>query len=134
MKLSFLHLCDLAFLSADGKINIIGIFDQIHLSDFPGSYTRFFVVGGLTETPRNFELTLRLSTEWEKHPPRFSPIQRMMLPEHHSGTHTFVFEVANIILPHPGSYTIEVLVNDRVLGITYLSVRPALKPSSPALA
>lgn len=134
MKLSFVHLCDLAFLSAEGKVNIIGIFDQLFLSNFPGTYARFFVVGQLTGVPRSFELSLRLSTIWEQHPPHRLPAQRVMLPERHSGTHTFLVEVANIVFPHPGTYEIDVLGNETVLDTIHLSVHPARKPSGPASA
>lgn len=47
IKLNFAHLCDLAFLSQEGKVNVIGIFKVIFAQGFPATHTKFSVVTSL---------------------------------------------------------------------------------------
>lgn len=125
MTLAFLHLCDLAFFSSDGKVAIIGIFDQLSVAKFPAIHPRFSVVGGIRDVPKTFELGLRLKTQWKQHPPHDFPIQRVMLPENNPRTHTFLFEITNASFPHPGLYTFEVIANGESVGSIELTVVPA---------
>lgn len=44
IKLNFAHLCDMAFLSQEGKVNIIGIFKTIFSHNLPTVHPKFSVV------------------------------------------------------------------------------------------
>lgn len=44
LKLNFAHVCDMAFLSQEGKVNIIGIFKIIFSAKFPTVHPKLSVV------------------------------------------------------------------------------------------
>lgn len=134
MTLEFIHLCDLAFLSADGKVNIIGIFDQLAVNAFPATRPRFFVVGGLKDISKIFEFHLRVIFSSSNKLLQNLPVQRVILPEGHPNKHTFVFEISNASFPYPGTYTIEVMANNTKLGSARLKVSESKPPSRQASA
>ena len=43
IKLNYAHLCDMAFLSQEGKVNIIGIFKTIFSQNFPAIHPKFSI-------------------------------------------------------------------------------------------
>lgn len=46
-KLNFIHLCDDAIFSQDGKLSLIGIFEVVNVVALPGSLLRAFLVFNL---------------------------------------------------------------------------------------
>lgn len=58
MTVTYLHLCDYAFLTDNGKIGVIGIFDRIYSKQFPTTHNTMFVVGQVTEIRQEETLTL----------------------------------------------------------------------------
>lgn len=44
IKLNFLHVCDYASFGENGKINILGIFENIRAKNFPYVHPQLFVV------------------------------------------------------------------------------------------
>jgi len=47
-KLNFIHLCDMAFLSQEKKLNIIGIFEHIYAHKFPITQQKMTVVANMS--------------------------------------------------------------------------------------
>lgn len=45
--MNFVHICEHAFLSEGGKLNLIGIFKTIRVKKFPGGIPKFNIVGEL---------------------------------------------------------------------------------------
>lgn len=43
-RMNFIHLCDDALFSQDGKLSLIGVFDMINLVSLPGSLLKAFLV------------------------------------------------------------------------------------------
>jgi hypothetical protein len=43
--MNFVHICEHAFLSEGGKVNLIGIFKTIKVNKFPGGIPKFNIVG-----------------------------------------------------------------------------------------
>ena len=48
IRVNFAHVCDMAFLSQGGKVNIIGIFKRIFGKNFPANHPRFSIIVSLT--------------------------------------------------------------------------------------
>ena len=47
-KMNFMHLCDDAIFSQEGKLSLIGIFEVINLTNLPGSLLKAFLVFNLS--------------------------------------------------------------------------------------
>lgn len=48
VKLNFLHVCENSFISQEGKLSIIGVFNQIRFGRLPAVYPVFSIVAGIT--------------------------------------------------------------------------------------
>lgn len=51
VSIETLVICDLAQITQDGKLNIIGVFERIYAQALPMRYPRFFIVGMLSGEP-----------------------------------------------------------------------------------
>lgn len=51
VSIEALVICDLAQITQDGKLNIMGIFERIYARSLPMRYPRFFIVGMLSGEP-----------------------------------------------------------------------------------
>ena len=49
-----LVICDLAQITQDGKLNIVGVFERIYAQTLPIRYPRFFIVGMLMGNPLSY--------------------------------------------------------------------------------
>ena len=56
MEISFKALADFASLTNNGKLNIMGMFDQLHPTRLPLRLTQMFVVVGYEVGPAEFDL------------------------------------------------------------------------------
>ena len=63
MRLDFIHLCDHAFQSEAGKLNIIGIFKNIRVNKFPGGVAKFNLVGSIGLAPKEIPNKFKLETQ-----------------------------------------------------------------------
>ncbi len=54
-KLDLLTICDYASISQDNKLSIVGIFDQIFVSNLPTQHSQFYIVGVLSGTAEKME-------------------------------------------------------------------------------
>lgn len=60
-KINFSHLCDYAFLSDSGKVNILGIFKNINSTTFPYRHPQMYVVVNATfEDAGNYSEKIQL--------------------------------------------------------------------------
>lgn len=68
VKINFAHMCDLAFLSQGGKVNIIGIFKAIFSSNFPTLHPKFSVITSLImiDATGNHRQSIRINREEDK--------------------------------------------------------------------
>lgn len=48
LRLNFIHLCDEATFSQEGKLSIIGIFDVVNITNIPGSLLKAYLVCNFT--------------------------------------------------------------------------------------
>ncbi len=130
MHISFAVFADAANLSQEGKLNVLGIFDALHVSGFPSMHPRaHFVVrlkGGSADVgahqlgfrwtnPHDTELwtsTGELQVE-----PGPSPALEMDLP---------IIAVVDLPLDAPGQYTMSVVLDgEPVTGTTVFVNGPA---------
>lgn len=131
MQLKFLTLCDLASITREGKLNILGIFQQIFVREFPTRYLKFTIVGIITGTPsQTVSITLKVLDSDNQ---SAMPDQTVNLQIGNGGRAQMLFDVINLPLNAAGEYTIELHSDDKLLGTSNFEVVKA-NPSTPQKA
>ncbi|MEP7199871.1 MAG: hypothetical protein ABI874_08650 [Chloroflexota bacterium] len=119
-------LADYANISREGKLNIMGIFEQIHAHQFPAAHAQMQLVVRLEATP----------FEAGPHPVRVAFIDgdarelfaipgTLVVPESQSGeniTTNQIFVLNGVVLPTPGVYEFVINVMGEELGRVPLRV------------
>ena len=101
-------LCDLAIVSQEQKLSIIGIFDQFFVANIPTSWPRMFLVAVLKgEAAREYPLILKIVPP-AKTDQRF-PDRDIKLTLGPNGKANLMTELVNFPLPLAGQYKIELL-------------------------
>lgn len=120
-KLNFLHLCDVAILSQDNKLSVIGIFNAINLSTLPGQLPKATLVaniGLLQESTSDLAFTLQFKAPDGKILP-IAEIQQMR-PLHNANDLPievgFNIELVNFTFEAAGRYMAQVLVGEELVG------------------
>lgn len=122
MKLNYLFLCDHAFQSEGGKLNLIGIFKNINIRKFPGGVPKFSLVGGL-EVPasvfRKVELEAVLIGPDKKKIPFGMSTLRATLPKREETAPfelAFNIEVVGLKFKKEGKYQFLIRFNQQNVG------------------
>lgn len=112
--LNFVHLCDNAFLSQDGKLNIIGILKKIILPKFPTTYPKMMaVVNVRMKQPVKIKIQIlkqearEVVTKVEAHIGRNKDLTK----EHEVG---FLADFQNVKFETPGTFLLEVWIDDEL--------------------
>lgn len=110
---------DAATIDSSGKLNVLGVFDRISVQQFPAQHGRIALVlrfiGGAADVG-NHRLAIRLvgpsgnemlslNGELQAAPGRRSIADGMRIPH--------VLNLDGLVLPEPGQYTFEVMVDGR---------------------
>ena len=135
MKVAFALLADAANLSQEGKLNILGVFDAVHVGSLPAVHPRAHLVarinGGradvgthaMTLSWRAPDGSIVWSTSGElrvESPP--GGVEEMDLPF-----------VAALDLPvdRPGTFTLAIAIGGREMAVVPLQVRSSAPPPGP---
>lgn len=126
MQLTLALLADYASISREGKLNIMGIFEQIFALKFPAVHATMQLVLRIEATP--FEAgthTARVAFIDADAREQFAVPGSLVIPESRAGENTttnqlFVFN--GIVLPKPGSYEFVVTAGTEELGRVPLRV------------
>lgn len=124
--LNFAHLCDLAFLSQAGKLNIIGIFEQISVARFPARHPKLTLVMNLTLAHGVHPFRVRLLKDKDNQ--TVAQIEGRLDVQTASGNAGFINEFVDIVFDEPGKYSLEIWIDDEPIdeaGKLVFSVRQA---------
>lgn len=122
MELTMLLVADYANVDQDGKVNVMGIFNQINAKTFPTIHPEMRVVFTLLASPAEAgekRVTLRLIAEDGE--PIFDWERTTNVPAQPGGKPTVVnqiLRVTGIVFPRAGEYAFHVLVNGEERGST----------------
>lgn len=110
-RLNFIHFADEAFTSAEtGKLNIIGVFDQINAPVFPARHGKFCVVINIEASPGKHSLEFDFTHAGKK-------LMGMKGEAVSQTPHLqFINSVADFTFPEPGIYSVEVRVDGELVG------------------
>jgi hypothetical protein len=122
VELTFLHVAEYANTTADQKLNVMGIFNNINAANFPATHPEMFLVAQLTaqasEYGRQFQLGIKLLNEdATQEVINFSgPV---IVPRGDNGLRVnmnFMIRFVNTVFNSPGTYEFSVLVDGDVKG------------------
>lgn len=136
MRFLYGLLCDHAFLSLDKKVNIIGVFETINAHKFPITHPKFVIVGSIAPTKSKFKMKLNITGKDAKNPILGDIKEREVnLPETEKKQNfNFIVEVINANFASAGEYTVEILIDEKVVGEIPFKVleskMPTLSPPS----
>ncbi|MDP2627310.1 MAG: hypothetical protein Q8Q58_10445 [Candidatus Rokubacteria bacterium] len=141
MKVTLALLADYANVSADGKLNIMGIFDTIWVDRFPAVHPQMQLIMRLEASPaeagsrRKLEIKLMtadgrqvLSVAAElgfELRDALQPIGETMRADH-------IITLGNLRFDAPGDYQFAILVNDDEKSTVPVKARLRQQPTSPA--
>jgi hypothetical protein len=134
LDLSFLLVADHANVSADGKLNILGVFSNITAVQFPTVHPSLSLVIQFTARPaeygRQFTLQVKLIDEdGQSGPVNISG--NAVVPQAGNGQDAvlpFVFNLQQVTFPKPGTYEFSILVDNDVKGAVPIHLMQAQPP------
>lgn len=113
LKVDQLLLCDLALLSRENKLSIIGIFDQIFVPQVPASHPKMSLVGFLSGPPdSHHKITVSALDPDIK---SVLPDQNLDITLGSSGKTHILLELVNFPIAIPGSYSFKILTGKKSL-------------------
>ena len=121
-KLNFIHLCDEAIFSQDGKLSLIGIFEVVNVAAFPGSLLRAFLVFNLNllnKTLNKADLDIAIKKEDTKKEVLKLPTLTPSITRNTSNNELklgITLQLNNITFQEAGKYFIELKANQELVG------------------
>lgn len=113
IQVDFLGMCDLASVTREGKLNLMGIFGQIFARQLPTRYAKFTLAAIMTSKA---EGTMKLRVQI------ISPSGNDVMPEREvevkfakPGKTQLLFDVHNLEIPEAGTYTVKLVSGKDVL-------------------
>lgn len=119
VKLNFAHLCDMAFLSKEGKVNIIGIFKTIFSQNFPAIHPKFsvvisFLISKGSQGNHGIKIRMVKKDENKSNMPDLNfnfEVSESAINQ--DGEMNFIFDAAGINFESPGEYEIIIILDDK---------------------
>ena len=136
MKVRWVVLCDFANMSKEGKLNLMGVFDQITSKNYPAIHPSMFLVIRFDVDPAEFghqqKIIVKLADEDGK---KILEASAELTPNGEGGRGLYVDNVLalqNVVFPHEGRYSVDVLVNNNAQGHVGLNMLKAPISAGPA--
>jgi len=117
-SLNFIILCDKASLSRDGKIDILGVFDNINAPSFPVRHKEMFVLVEALLDKGEHEEVLKIDCNG-----REKEIVGSRVKKEEKGKHLFMHQITEMVFPEPGDYLIKIYINDILVGTRKFSLK-----------
>lgn len=121
-KLNFIHLCDDAIFSQDGKLSLIGIFEVVNVVAFPGSLLRAFLVFNLNllnKTLNKVDLDIAIKKENTEKEVLKLPTLTPSIAKNTGNTELklgITLQLNNITFQEAGKYFVELKANKELVG------------------
>ena len=118
-KLNFLHICDYASFGEAGKLNILGIFENINSLKFPYQHPQFFVAANISIVePGEHECVLRVNDPDKVEIGKFSlpKIKININKDQQNANIGIIGQFNGVNFSKPGDYNVQVLIDGEVVG------------------
>lgn len=108
-------LCDLASVSQENKLSIIGIFDRFNVADIPVNWPRMFLVATLSGEPQK-EYTVKLKLIPPGSVQSDFPDKQLQLAMGPNGRSNLITELVNFPLKAVGLYKFAIVEGEKKIG------------------
>jgi hypothetical protein len=124
--LNYAHLCEMAFLSQNGNLNMIGIFERVASPKFPATFSRLSLVTSLKTDSGEHKNTLRIVNE--KNEEIMKQIDINLNVNDGNSDIRLIGDINNLQIQTPGKYKIEIHFDDKKIHELAFQVEQAQKP------
>lgn len=129
-KLNFLHVCDYASFDQMGKLNILGLFENINSIQFPYQHPQFFVVANiLISNSGEYECVIRVTDSDNIEISKFAlPKVKVNLNKDQLNTNLgIVGQFNGTKFDKSGEYKIEVVIDGEIVDLKKIKVTQVAK-------
>jgi len=110
---NFIILCDNASLK-DKKLSIEGVFDAIYAPSFPATHKTMYIVSHFEIDPGSYNEKFVITR------PDGTKFTSQEFPfEAEKSRHQFIQQLNNLALTKEGKYTVEIYINNELIGSNY---------------
>lgn len=120
LQLELFTVCDFASVTREGKVNILGIFDEVR-NVRPPIVVNGFLVATLTGSPHSSYSVVFKVESGEKSQNAIPP-RDLNFTTGESGTHNILMQT-QLELPHHGDYRFKIYWNEKELGSKRIKVK-----------
>ncbi len=117
-SLNFIILCDKVNLTQNGKIDILGVFDDISAPNFPARHKEMFVLTEAMLDKGEYQEILKIDFNGQE-----KELARSSVKKEEKGKHLFVHQITEMIFPDRGDYFAKIYINDILVGTRKFSLR-----------
>lgn len=124
-KLNFLHVCDYASFDQNGKLNILGIFENINSPKFPHIHPQFFVVANISvQKPGEYEYVLRIADSENNEISKFTlpKVKLGLVKDKQDNIIAIVGQFLGARFAQPGIYRVEVVADGELIDYKEIKV------------
>ena len=119
VQTKLIAFCDYASISRENKLSVMGIFDEVRVTQLPGGIARAFFVAVLAGEPdASYQLTVTGSIGKKI---IFHPLQ-LNIQMSTNGQSNIVLDLVNIGFPEEGTYDFVIEQNKKQVGSTNVKV------------
>lgn len=122
LRTEIIALSDYALISSDGKLSVMGIFDEIQVEKFPGGFINKYLVATIIGTPEeSYSLNVKLEEEGGKK----NLLNPLLLNAKLSitGKHNVVVTLQQVGFEKEGVYYFKIYTGNDEVGSTKLEVK-----------
>lgn len=115
VKAEIIALCDYALISQEGKLSVVGVFDEVRLTQIPGGISRAFfvaIIKGEAQTDYNFTLKAENVTDKIE---ILKPLE-IKVKTGYNGKSNILVQLINLTFNKPGEYRFSILSNNEIVG------------------
>lgn len=134
MKVHYAHLCEKAFLSQNGNLNLIGIFERIFSQKFPVVFPQLSIVTSLEGEVGDHKMTIKIDDP-KSGEEIIKPITlniNVKAPAEGVAEKPqnlrIIGDINNLNFKSAGEYEVKILLNDEIAYSIPFSVQQAIKP------
>lgn len=119
LKVNFMSFCDYAMVSQENKFSIIGMFDELRVSQLPGGLASAFLVAIVKGKP---ETTYAISVQGNKGEKTVFPPITLDVRTGAGGVSNITINLTNMGFPEEGEYLFTITYEKKEIGVTKLKV------------
>lgn len=126
ITLNFAHLCEMAFLSQNGNLNLIGIFEKVSAPQFPATFPRLSMVVSLKTEKGSHTCSIVMKNSAGL--AIITPININLTVKEPDKNIRLIGDINNLQIKEPGTYSVQISVNGNLLHTSSFTVEKAPQP------